>query len=206
MSDTEQHPAHDELVFELKLWYTRSMPEMGYQAEERRFGYYQRQRDTGRVRATVRNLAVREVPEFLEDLGRYSGEERVRFHVDDRDLDERLGPALVVSGCVREVSEVYLAHVGTPPSPSSKVEGLTIEAVGEDDIEEAVRTERMGFASSEDEPAGEEFHRRVTLREAEARGKGRFLLARISGEPIGLYRPLGFTDEVYWRREYGYVP
>lgn len=39
MSDTEQHPAHDELVFELKLWYTRSMPEMGYQAEERRFGY-----------------------------------------------------------------------------------------------------------------------------------------------------------------------
>lgn len=65
---------------------------MGYEVEKRRFGFYQRQKDTGRARATVRHLPVGEIPNFIEDLRRYSGGEEIRFYVDDRELDDRIDP------------------------------------------------------------------------------------------------------------------
>jgi len=237
---------------------------MGFYVQKRRFGYYQRQKDTGRVRATVRHLAAEDIRRFLEDLREYSAEEEITFHVDDRELDERLGPVLVDSGCIPDVAEVFLAHTGAMPLPASEPEDLSVEAVNADTIEEAVRTERKGFADSEGEPEGEELRWRLTLRRAEMGGQGRLLLARIAGEPasvvgfyegedrfvhhlatrvpfrrrgiasrlllevllgsrergcrstiisaaekgrpVGLYRSLGFTDEVYWRREYKHVP
>ena len=135
--------------------------------------------------------------------------------------------------------------------------------VNEGTIEDAMRTERKGFSGSEAEPDPKEFRQRLTLRRAEMGGQGRFLLARVAGEPasvvafyegedrfvhhlatrvpfrgrgiasrllwavlagaracgcrstiisaaengrpVGLYRSLGFTDEVYWRREYKHV-
>jgi ribosomal protein S18 acetylase RimI-like enzyme len=136
-------------------------------------------------------------------------------------------------------------------------------AVKEDTIEEAVRTERKGFADSEAGPDADELRHRLTLFRAEMGGQGSFLLARVAGEPasvvgfyegedrfihhlatrvpfrrrgiasrllsevlagarergcrstiisaaengrpVGLYRSLGFTDEIYWRREYKHV-
>jgi hypothetical protein len=80
--------------------------------EERLFGFYQRQKDTGRVRATVRHLSADDVPRFIEDLREYAGKEEVRFYVDDRDLDERIGPVLVERGCATDVAELFLAHTG----------------------------------------------------------------------------------------------
>ena len=228
--------------------------------EERRFGFYQSQKDTGRVRATVRHLPPDDVPTFLQDLREYSGEDEIKFHIDDRELDERIGPVLVESGCTPDVAEVFLAHTGGMPVPGAEAENLSVEAVNEDSIEEAVRTERKGFAHSEAEPDGEELRRRLTLCRAEMGGQGRYLLARVGGQPasalgfyegedrfihhlatrvpfrsrgiasrllsevlagarergcrstiinaaengrpVRLYRSLGFTDEIYWRREY----
>ena len=242
------------------MWYTRSVPQMGFYVQERRFGFYQRQKDTGRVRATVRHLPAEDVPRFLEDLREYSCQEEITFHVDNRELDERIGPILLESGCIPDVAEVFLAHTGGMPLLASEPEDLSVEAVNADTIEEAVRTERKGFADSEAEPDAQELRQRLTLRRAEMGGQGRFLLARIAGEPastlafyegedrfvhhlatrvafrkqgiatrllwevlagarergcrstiisaaekgrpVGLYRCLGFTDEVYWRREY----
>lgn len=261
---TKRHRRHEELVSELGGWYTRSVPEMGFHVEERRFGSYQRQVDTGRVRATVRHLPAEDVPSFLQDLRKYAGEEEIRFYVDDRELDERIGPVLIEGGCTPDVAEVFLAHTGGMPVLASELENLSVEAVNEDTIEEAMRTERKGFADSEAEPEPEEFRRRLILRRAEMVGQGRFLLARVAaepastlafyegedrfvhhlatrvpfrrrgiarwlvsevlagsrergcrstiisaaenGRPVGLYRSLGFTDEVYWRREYKHVP
>ncbi len=237
---------------------------MGFYVQERRFGFYQRHKDTGRLRATIRHLPAKGVPTFLEDLREYSGEEEITFHVDDRELDERIGPALIQSGCTPDVPEVFLAHTGGTPILAPEPENLSAEAVNEDTIEEAMKTERKGFADSEAEPDAEELRRRLTLRRAEMGGQGRFLLARVAGEPasvvafyegedryvhhlatrvpfrrrgiasrlllevltgalelgcrstiisaaengrpVDLYRSLGFTDEVYWRREYKHVP
>jgi len=237
---------------------------MGFYVEERRFVFYQRQKDTGRVRATVRHLPAEDVPTFLEDLRECSGDEEIRFYVDDRELDERLRPVFLESGCALDVAEVYLAHTGGMPLLTSEPVNLSVEAVTGDTIEEAMRTERKGFSGSEAEPDAEELRRRLTLRRAEMGGQGRFLLARVAGEPasvvafyegedrfvhhlatrvpfrrrgiasrllkevlagalergcrstiinaaengrpVGLYRSLGFTDEVYWRREYKHLP
>src|SRR5215211_4641471 len=181
---TQRHPRHDELVSELGLWYTRSVPEMGFYVQKRRFSFYQRQKDTGRVRATVRHLPAEDVPMFLKDLREYSGDEEITFHVDDRELDERLRPVLLESGCAPEVAEVFLAHTGGMPLLASEPEDLSVEAVNEGTIEEAMRTERKGFSGSEAEPSGEELRRRLTLRRAEMGGQGRFLLAR-----VGVSRP-----------------
>jgi GNAT superfamily N-acetyltransferase len=159
---------------------------------------------------------------------------------------------------------VFLAHTGGMPLLASEPEDLSVEAVNEGTIEEAMKTERKGFSGSEAEPSGEELRRRLTLRKAEMGGQGRFMLARVGGEPasvltfyegedpfvhhlatrvpfrglgiaswllsevltgalergcrstiisaaekgrqVGLYRSLGFTDEVYCRREYKHAP
>ncbi len=260
MTEAKQHPDHDRLVAELRFWYTRSVPEMGYEVKKRRFGFYQRHQDSGRTRATVRDLPSDEVPEFLEDLHRYSGGSEMRFYIDDPELDRRVGPALIRAGCSPEMAEVFLAHVGAVPEIVSEPEGLTVEAVNDESIEEAVRTSIRGFESSEDPPDRQELEYRLALRRAEMAGQGRFLLARLRGEaaavlgfyegedrfifnlstrapfrrmgiasrlllevlsgakergcrstiinadergrPVNLYRSLGFTDELYWRRKY----
>ena len=159
---------------------------MGFYVQQRRFGFYQRQKDTGRVRATVGHLPAEDVPTFLEDLREYSGEEEIIFHVDDRELDDRLGPVLLASGCTADVAEVFLAHTGKMPTPASEPGNLSVEAVTGDTIEEAMRTERKGFADSEAEPDPEELRQRLTLRKAEMSGRGRFLLARVAGEPASV--------------------
>ena len=158
---TQRHRRHDELVSELGLWYTRSVPDMGFYVEERHFGFYQRQKDTDRVRATVRHLSAEDVPRFLQDLRENSGEEEITFHVDDRELDERIGSVLLQSGCTPDVAEVFLAHTGGMPVLASESENLSVEAVNEDTIEEAMRTERKGFVDSEAEPDAEELRRRL---------------------------------------------
>jgi GNAT superfamily N-acetyltransferase len=159
---------------------------MGFHVQQRRFGFYQRQKDAGRVRATVRHLRVEDVPTFREDLREYSGEEEIIFHVDDRELDERLGPVLLESECTPDVAEVFLAHTGEMPTPVSESGNVIVEAVTEDTIEEAMRTERKGFADSEAEPDPEVLGQRLTLRKAEMAGQGRFLLARVAGEPASV--------------------
>jgi hypothetical protein len=107
---------------------------MGFHVQQRRFGFYQRQKDAGRVKATVRHLRVEDVPTFLEDLREYSGEEEIIFHVDDRELDERLGPVLLESECTPDVAEVFLAHTGEMSTPVSESGNVIVEAVTEDTI------------------------------------------------------------------------
>jgi hypothetical protein len=81
---------------------------------------------------------------------------------------------------------VFLAHTGGMPLLASEPEDLSVEAVNEGTIEEAMGTERKGFSGSEAEPSGEELRRRLTLRRAEMGGQGRFLLARVGGEPASV--------------------
>ena len=140
------------MVSELGGWYTRSVPEMGFYVQERRFGFYQLQKDTGRVRATVRHL--RGQGRFL--LARVAGE-----------------PASVVG--FYEGEDRFIHHLAT-----------------------RVPFRRRGIAS-----------RLISEVLAGARESGcrsTIISAAERGHPVGLYRSLGFTDEVYWRREYKHVP
>jgi len=183
-----RHPDHDCLVEIVRAWYTCSYPEMGYHREQRRFGYYSRNlralyNATNQV--TIRGLAPGQVPEFLADVRKYYGNRPVRIWVDDRQTDAELGPALLAAGCSRGDAEIFLAHVGPAPRAPS-VPGLTTEAVTPANLVEYVVTKLKGFANSEVEPTPDAVRAELALRRAELAGEGRFLLARIRGEPAGI--------------------
>lgn len=259
-----RHPDHDAIVETIRGWYTRSYPEMGYLVEQRRFGWYSRNTVASSVgRVMMRSIQPDDVGPLLTDAREYYARALVTLYVDDRRLDEKLGPALVAAACGSEHGETYLAHVGplpdAPAPPGLDVCDVTLEL-----LEEYVVTKRKGFADSEVEPAPEEVAEELALRRAELAGQGRFAVARLIGEPVAvagwyagedvhifqlatrlpfrrrgiatallryvlddsyrhgsrsvvinadeegrpmqLYRRLGFTDEVYWRRPYRVPP
>jgi GNAT superfamily N-acetyltransferase len=49
-----------------------------------------------------------------------------------------------------------------------------------------MKTERIAFSGSEAEPDPEELRQRLALRKAEMGGQGRYLLARVGGEPASV--------------------
>lgn len=184
---------------------------------------------------------------------------RVRVFVEGLDADRRLSEAFVSLGWTPADAHVILAHVGAVPWPPT-VEGLRVERVTNATLREFNTVKLQGFADTDDPPGEDALAREATFREAEMQGVGRFLLARIDGEPasilamyddedrdvfllatrvsfrnrgigtnlltrvlrearddgarsvvigtnpdgkaIVLYRRLGFTDDVYYRRPY----
>src|SRR5437588_8220806 len=96
-----RHPQHDLLADAVRSWYTSSAPAMGYETEERRFGFYMRNPRVpgGRVnQVTVRDVSPDRVPELLADLCAYYGAEPVRILIDDRPAAAQLRPALLAVG------------------------------------------------------------------------------------------------------------
>jgi GNAT superfamily N-acetyltransferase len=233
---------------------------MGYEVERSEFGYYMRNARAPRLaQVTVCDLGPGDVPRLVSQVRRHYAGRPVRILVDDRALDDTLGPELVNAGCEKSHAEVHLAHVGPVPQVAG-VPGLTLQHVTEAALESYVRLKLRGFAHSEADPSDGEVKEEVALRRAELAGDGRFLIAALGGEPasvigwyegpdrfifqlatrlpfrrsgiarillchllteaeaqgcrsvlintdpedtpIQAYRRLGFTDEVYWRREY----
>src|SRR5207245_1690541 len=82
-----RHPQHDLLAIAVRSWYTSSAPEMGFETEERRFGFYMRNPRVpdGRAnRVTLRDVSPDRVPELLADLRAFYGAAPVRILIDDR--------------------------------------------------------------------------------------------------------------------------
>jgi ribosomal protein S18 acetylase RimI-like enzyme len=161
---------------------------MGYQTEERRFGFYMRNvklADGSVNQVTLRDVLPGQVPEFLADLRAYFGDGPVRILIGDRQTAERLRPAMLAAGCADDGATTYLAHVGPVPT-ADHVPGLTTEAVGETNLVDYVVTKLQGFASSDEPPPSEEVAAGVALRRAELAGEGRFRLARLEGEPAAI--------------------
>ena len=187
-----RHPEHDRLTETIRGWYIQSAPEMGYHVEERRSGWYMRNvraPDTGGY-VTVRHLRPMEVPALLADLRNYYGSGPVHIYIDNRDLNSVLGRVLVTAGCALGSAVVYLAHVGPVPE-APPVPGMTLEAVTPANLGEWTVTREKGFADSEEEPDPDTVQAGVALRRAEMNGAGRFLLARVDGEPAGI---IGFYE------------
>ncbi|HET9016567.1 MAG TPA: hypothetical protein VFN57_13290, partial [Thermomicrobiaceae bacterium] len=181
-----RHPEHDRLTVEVSGWYTRSFPGMGYRVERRRFGFYaDNDRAPGAARVTVRDLGAGDVPAFLADLRGHYGGRAARILVDDRAMDDAVGPALVAAGCVWSATEVFLAHVGPLPA-TPEVRGLTIEPGGEANLVAYATVKLKGFASSEAEPGPEALAAELAVRRAELAGDGELLLARVDREPAAI--------------------
>ncbi len=183
-----RHPEHDRLVRALRGWYTTSYPAMGYHTERRGYGYYTvNSRIPGGLasRVLLRDVAPEQVPECLADARRYFGDAPAAVVVDDRQVDAQLGPALLAAGCAREGTLVYLAHVGPLPRVPG-VPGLMVEPVDEANLGDYCVTKRKGFAGDEAEPPAEAVEVELAFRRAEMAGEGRFLLARLDGEPAAI--------------------
>src|SRR5438128_841464 len=137
-----RHLQHDLLADAVRRWYTSSAPAMGYETEERRFGFYMRNPRVPDGRAnqvTFHDLSPEQVPELLADLRAFYGAEPVRILIDDRQTAERLRPALLAVGYAHDGATTYLAHVGPVPH-ADPVPGLTVEAVDETNLEVYVLT------------------------------------------------------------------
>lgn len=153
---------------------------MGYRAEKRRWGTYWSTRHVH-----VRDVPADQVDAFLIDLKAYYEDRPVVIHIHDSALDTRLGPALTGAGCVRGKTEIFLAHVGPVPS-SPLVPHLTVEPVGESNLQAFAQTKLQAFAESEHEVDGAAVASEVKQRRAELGGTAAGRLARVAGERAGI--------------------
>jgi GNAT superfamily N-acetyltransferase len=176
-----RHAEHDRLVEEVRSWYRTSFPKMGYHVERRRCGFYGRA--AGRI--VVDALTPGEIPEFLEDARRYFGDRSAEIWLENERDDRALGVGLVAAGCARQNATVYLAHVGSRPKPRAQSD-VNIEPVHAETLTEFAIVRLKGFANSERQPSNEQIAREVAIRQAELKGAGRFLIARVGREPAAI--------------------
>ena len=183
-----RHPQHDLPASAVRSWYTSSAPEMGYQTEERPFGFYMRNVKLAGGsfnQVTLRDVSPGQVPELLADLRAYYGDGLIRILIDDRQTAERLRATLLAAGCTHDAAQTYLAHAGPVPY-ADPVPGLATDAVGETNLVDYVVTKQRGFAGTEEAPPSDVVAKDVALRRVELAGAGRFMLARMEGEPVGV--------------------
>jgi len=182
------HPDHDRLILELPKWYQRSSSEMGYETEERKFGFYSKNTKTDHhktSRVSIKRLSSAQIAEFISDIKQYYGAASVQIYIDNHGIDSEIGEALESGGCIKGKADVYLAHVGPIPEVTP-LPGLVTEKVDLKTISEYSRTKLMGFSGSEMEPDNTVLESEISLRQAELEGIGRFLLARINSEGAGI--------------------
>lgn len=172
----------------MRSWYSRSFPEMGYLTECRKFGLYSRNikavsSRTNRV--TVRDISPGDIEDFLDEVSRWYGGLPVRIWVDDREIDELMGPAFVEAGCACRGAEVFLAHDGPVPARRA-VGGLTMEPVTLENLAEFAVAKLKAFSNTEAEPSRDDLESEIAIRRAELEGVGRFMIGRHEGEPAGI--------------------
>ena len=183
-----RHRHHDAVAASIRAAYAQPHPEMGWAAEERRFGIYRRNAKAAtHPNVIVRDLAPGDVEEFLNDVRGYfgAGPRSARIMIDDRELDSTLGPVLEATGLPLDERTSFVAHVGDVPDPPP-VAGIAIETVGEGGLEEYEDTRCRGFADSDEPTSQKELDWRTNLRRAEMTGGANYWLARIREEPAAV--------------------
>lgn len=191
MDESQKHPEHDRVCEEVRSWYRTSSPELGYEVVRRRFGFYRRHiehPESGLV--IVDSLAPDEVPEFLSDAISYFDNPALYIWLEDKDLDAKLGPALVASGVSMGNATIFLAHIGPRPEPF-QLSSVSVEAVTADTLLDYVAVKLKGFANSEHDPPAEHVNQELAARRRELAGKGRFAIARAADEPAAI---LGYYE------------
>ncbi len=183
-----RHPHHDAVAAALRAAYSEPHPDMGWAAEQRRFGVYRRNTKAATSPdVIVRDLAPGDVEAFLKDVRGYFGigPRPAQIMIDDRELDRTLGAVLEAAGLSFDERTSFLAHVGDVPE-APPVAGIIVEAVGEGGLKEYEDTRCRGFANSDEPTPQEELDWRIDLRRAEMTGGANYWLARINEEPAAV--------------------
>ncbi len=180
-------PEHDRLVREVRSWYRRAYPAMGYKVEEGAFATYRR--SSGRREAFLANLEPSQVAEFVREARAHFDGASVRVWLEGREQEAVLGRKLEEAGCDRRSAQTYLAHTGSIPDVPH-ISGAKLEAVSSDSVYTYVVTKQQAFANAEGALGDEEVDAEVAVRRSELAGEGRFFIARLEQEPaavIGWY-------------------
>ena len=182
-----EHPAHDELVQEVRSWYIHDYAALGKVVERRRFGYYSRiqQTDYGDIHI-VEPFDPAGAPAFVADAGAFYGERRVHIFTHGRAVDRRLSESLAQVGCTRGSAKLYLAHVNTGAPPEAEPGPAQIEPVTRRNLLDYSNTKLKAFSDSEKEPERAAVEANTALRRAELAADGAFLIARVGDEAAGI--------------------
>jgi GNAT superfamily N-acetyltransferase len=174
------HPDHDEIAQAVRGWFQRPFEEMGYRAEERRWGTYW---NHGHVHTL--GFPPAQLGDFVRDVRSYYNQRPVYINVHGREMDRQLGAALCAAGCSKGRSDIFLAHVGTVPA-LPPVQGLEAEAVDESNLLQFAQTRLSALADTNERPDNSDVQHELALRRRELSGTGRGVLARIHGEPASV--------------------
>ena len=181
-----RHLQHDQLCAEVRSWYRASAPELGYQVVHRAFGFYGRERGNSHsARILIERPCPNEIAMLQADARKFFGDVEIDLWIDDRQTDATLGPALLRAGCHLRGATMYLAHVGEPPRVKP-LPNVSVERVSAALLKEFAIVKLKGFGNSEDQPSAGRVAQEVASREAELRGSGRCLLARVGDEAVAI--------------------
>jgi GNAT superfamily N-acetyltransferase len=182
------HPEHNRVAQTVKGWFHLPFLGMGYLAERRRWGTY-----WNNAQVYTSGFSVTEVEPFVADLREYYSDQpgSIYLHIDDPKAEAELEPALRRAGWKVKEPELYLAHVG-PVSSACEIPGLETWPVYESNLGQFAATRLRAYSHSEEAPDPAQIKAEIARWEKELSGTGRGLLAKVSGQPVGI---------IWWHEE-----
>lgn len=180
------HPAHDDLVREVRSWYIQDYAGLGKVVQRRRFGYYSQnlKSDYSDIHI-VESFDPAQAAAFLADARSFYGAGRVHIFTHGRVVDRRLAESLEQIGCTCGSAKQYLAHVNRGAKSASDGPGK-IEPVTRRNLLEYQLAKLRAFADSEEEPERSSVATGMAMRRAELDADGSFLIARVGEEAAGI--------------------
>lgn len=182
-----QHPAHDDLVHEVRSWYIHDYPALGKVVTRRQFGFYSHTQPTNYFDIhIVEPFDPADAAAFLADVNAFYGDRPVHIFTHGQAVDRRLSNALEQIGCTRGSAKLYLAHVNTSVPPAAESGPGRIEPVTRRNLLDYSITKLKAFANTEEEPDRAAVESNMALRRAELNADGAFLIARVGAEAAGI--------------------
>lgn len=181
------HPAHEDLVQEVRSWYIQDYTDLGKVVARRRFGYYSRIEKTGYCDVhLVKPFDPSEAAAFHADVCAFYGQRRVLIFTHGQAVDSQLSEALVQASCARGSAKLYLAHVNGGSLPAAGQGTSRIEPVTHRNLLDYQIAKLKAFADSEEEPDPAAVEAGMRIRRAELNADGAFLIARAGDEAAGI--------------------
>jgi GNAT superfamily N-acetyltransferase len=183
------HADHDELVREVRSWFTTSAPEIGHRVEQLWCGYLSEPRDNMGARFILDVESPDQVHSAVGEAMGVSGAEEITVWVDDRARAARLDEALRDCGCQPGLATTHLALVGAMIGQSGP-EHLAVEDVDEARLAEWATVKLQCFGDTEFPPAPERLATEIAVRHSES-ALADYQLGTIDGERVailGYYR------------------